>query len=392
MLSFDNLYGDAVGETGLARDDNRVTVGYAREQFVGVVEAAAEFDAVIRHFPFGIDIDIFVARSALFDDGAVGNNDAAALAEVHADAGKHAGLDGAVAVIDSDFGRECASGGVDRRIDAGDAAGKFAALESIESDVDGHASAYERQVALADVDDDLDGRRELTDGEHGLIACHVARVIVAGGDDAVDRRYELSVLEQIVILTAGGVELSLELVDGLLGAGANLEELHGAVILALDLVEIDFRLGDVGSVHDDESLAASDRVADFDGNRFDAVGCRRRYVVDVFGLDIGSVFFNLRHAFDSYSADLDLRQLVFDFCDGAFVVIAAGGHNHCERHDIIRFHLHHGILYFNILIVFCQFVVVNRGVAEQKLEFAVGDKIVVYRLVVSETGPRQGEL
>ena len=45
MLSFDNLYGDAVGETGLARDDNRVTVGHAREQFVGVVEAAAEFDA-----------------------------------------------------------------------------------------------------------------------------------------------------------------------------------------------------------------------------------------------------------------------------------------------------------------------------------------------------------
>jgi len=61
--------------------DNRVTVGHAREQFVGVVEAAAEFDAVIRHFPFGIDIDIFVARSALFDDGAVGNNDAAAFAE-----------------------------------------------------------------------------------------------------------------------------------------------------------------------------------------------------------------------------------------------------------------------------------------------------------------------
>ena len=72
------------------------------------LETASELDALVAYAAIVENVDIAVARTGLFDDRAVGNDDVVAFAEIDAHAGKHAGDDALSAVGDDDFRAECA--------------------------------------------------------------------------------------------------------------------------------------------------------------------------------------------------------------------------------------------------------------------------------------------
>ena len=83
-----------------------------------------------------------------------------------------------------------------------------------------------------------------------------------------------------------------------------------AVILAFDLLEVDAELVDVRFVEFDQYLSLAHAVANFYVDALYAVWCRRGYVVDVFGLDVGGVDLVLRHVDAVGDIDGDDGQLL----------------------------------------------------------------------------------
>ena len=174
-----------VGKAALSGDDHRVARLNAGEEFVFGIETAAKVNLVVCHGAVVVvDVDIFVAGTGLLHNGAVGHDNVFDIAEIEVYTCKHAGQDALAGVGDVDFSRERACGGVDCGIYARNLAGKLLAGECVESDVDSHAAANETHVVLRHVDHHLHDGRQLSDGEHGLLAGHVARVVVAGCDYA----------------------------------------------------------------------------------------------------------------------------------------------------------------------------------------------------------------
>ena len=130
--------------------------------------------------------------------------------------------------------------------------------------------------------------------------------------------------------------MGFELVDSLLGAGAYFKQLGGAFVFSLDLVEVDAKLVDIGAVERHKLLAGAHAVAYLHADSLDAVRSGGRYVVYVFGIDIGGVFFHLRHVELPGHVDGDFGQLLL-VGGRIFVALAARGckQEHSDRKYVL---------------------------------------------------------
>ncbi len=137
-----------------------------------------------------------------------------------------------------------------------------------------HPFFYFGILGLADVDHHFH-RVNLLHGENGKRAGHVAGIIIAGRNHSGNRGHQIGVLHQICILFGLGVELSLELVNALLRAGAYLEQLHGAVIFPLCVVKAHFELVGACGVELHEFLAFGHFGSHIHQDALYAVGRRR---------------------------------------------------------------------------------------------------------------------
>ena len=164
-------------------------------------------------------------------------------------------------ICDFDFGCKGAARHIDRRLYACDTSAEILAGEGVKGDVDIHAACDAAEVILVDVYHYFHSRGDLADGEHRQLAGHVAGIVVTRGDHAAHRRAEHGIVERIAVLGTGRVELGLELVDRTLCACADAEQLHGAVVLQLGILERDALLVGSGRVERHQYLAARDVVA-----------------------------------------------------------------------------------------------------------------------------------
>ena len=186
---------------------------------------------------------------------------------------------------------------------------KFLVAIDVESHFHLHALLHLGVVLLRDVHHHLHGIL-LLHGEDRELSGHVARVVVACSDNARDRADKLHILLHVLERAHGCVILRLELIDRLLSAAANVEQLHCAVIFALHVGDANFLLVDVHGIEHGNCLSGSNSATHINENRLDAVGRRSRDVVGLERLHSGCVAHDLRHIFLSHFLDGHQRKLL----------------------------------------------------------------------------------
>ena len=184
------------------------------------------------------NVHIAVATAGLLHYRAVGHYDAAYGTMVNFHAGKHSRTKTFSGILYLNLCLERARRRVDGRVYTCDCTFKRFSGEGVETNRHVHAFVYFCEVAFGGVDYHFHYRRKLSYGKNGLRAAHVAGVIVSCGHYAAYGRYQHGVLPRVVVLCTGGVELRLQLVYGLLCAGAYFKQRHSALVFAFDLVEV----------------------------------------------------------------------------------------------------------------------------------------------------------
>ena len=178
---------------------------------------------------------------------------------------------------------------IDGRIDAAHAAAEGLAGKGIHAEGDPVALADLGVIGLGDTHEYFHGDY-LLDGEDGTgHSVHVTAIVVAGSDDAVDRRTEYGVLEQVVVAALADLVVELGGFVVALGETALLIELLEAPELGLGVDKTQLSLVELDTVHLRQDLACGHEIPYLDIYLLDAAAALGSDVVDSVGLDGGRI-------------------------------------------------------------------------------------------------------